>query len=230
MVLEVTGDLSDVEVVAGVDSLEESCGVYRSLGEVRENFDVVLDFSVASAIEDVVSFVRVSGKPLVVAVTGHNAEQIGLLGELAKEVAVFKSVNFSLVMNKFIRSVVEFSQCWDGDIEIIEAHHGNKVDAPSGTALVIAQKILAVRGYGKIVVGRSHGKRADGDVGISSVRGGSVKGEHEVRFFCDRGEVIMKQVEYGRESFAFGAIEACKFICNKKPCFYTMEELVENNK
>jgi len=243
-VIQIANLVDGLEIVAGVDR----CGSDNDSSEVlvegvrvfgtfdgfatwNKNVDVVLDFSHFSACEEVVNFAESIKANLVVAVTGHTCKQLEMLCQRAKSkadgLAILKAANFSLSMNRFMKTVAEFSRCWDGDIEIVETHHNNKVDAPSGTALVIAERIIKERGFGKIVIGRGYGKRMPGDIGISAVRGGVVVGEHEVRFFSDTCEISMKESEYGKGSFVKGAIEACKFMKGKTSGYYGIDDLLK---
>jgi len=229
VVANVSKSMKDIEIVAGVDMFGDEVGsvkIYRSLEMIEKKFDVILDFSVAGACEKLIDYVSGRRIPLVIAATGHSKEQLGLIEKASGQIPIFKAANFSLATNRFIRAVAEFARCWDGDIEIIETHHNKKIDAPSGTALVIANRIIDARGFGKIVCSRGNGRREVGEIGISAIRGGVVAGEHEVRFFSDTAEVLMRELEYGKESFAKGALEACKFLIGKDAGYYGIEELI----
>jgi len=204
---------------------------YTSLSAVKERVDAVLDYSHFSALDGILDFVQKKTCPLIIATTGYSENQLEKIEKSAKTVPIFKASNFSTAVNKFMDAVANFSKSWDGDIEIIETHHIKKADAPSGTAITIAQKIVAARGKGKVVMYRTHenAKRTKDDVYISAVRGGVVPGTHEVRFFSDTCEVSMKEVEYGRSSFAKGAIEACVWMKNKKAVgkVYSMNDMLK---
>ena len=191
--------------------------------------DVVLDFSHASTLESVLKVAVKTKMPLVIATTGHSKAQEQLIAKVAEEIPILKSTNFSLAVYKFTRAVAMFAKAWDGDIEIIETHHNMKVDAPSGTAITIANAIIDARGgVGRVILGRTSdsAKRESGDVGISAVRGGVLTGMHEVRFYDATSEVVMYEREYSKDVFAEGALRAVKFISQiKKPGLYTMADL-----
>jgi 4-hydroxy-tetrahydrodipicolinate reductase len=193
--------------------------------------DVVLDFSHPDNLDMVLEFALKRKIPLVIATTGYSKKQEAEILAASREIPICKSGNFSLAVFKFIKAVGEFARNWYGDIEIIETHHNKKADAPSGTALMLANTILDVRkGMGKLVLGRTpeSGKRMPGDIGVTAIRGGTVAGLHEVRFFADSAEVIMSEREYGKGSFAEGALAACKFMTKiKAPRIYTMEDLIK---
>ena len=191
--------------------------------------DVVLDFSHASVLERVLKVAVERKMPLVIATTGHTRAQDELIVKSAEEIPILKSTNFSLAVYRFTKAVASFAKGWSGDIEIIETHHNMKVDAPSGTAITIANAILEARGdVGRIVLGRTpeNPKRQYGDIGISVVRGGVLTGMHEVRFYDSTSEVVMYEREYSKEVFAEGALRACEFISQiRKPGLYTMADL-----
>jgi len=194
-----------------------------------DKVDVVLDYSHFSALHDVLDFAKKRKAALVIATTGHDEKQLKKIEDYSKSVPIFKATNFSVAVNKFIEAVSNFAKSWDGDIEIIETHHSKKADSPSGTAITIAQSIVKAKGGGNVVLHRTNenAKRIDGDVYISAVRGGVVPGTHEVRFFGDTCEISMKEAEYGRSSFAKGAIEACIWMVGKKAGkIYNMKNLL----
>ena len=231
-VLEVSKGMPDVCVVAGVDSKADDgeVPVFGSPKEVNVEFDVILDFSAGGNISATLDFAKERSAPLVIASTGQSEVELKCIAEAAKKSPVLKSANFSVAVNRFVASVAAFARCWHGDIEVVEVHHNKKVDAPSGTALMIANEIIESRGFGTIVLGRGEGSKArvKGEIGISAIRGGVVAGEHEVRFFDDTCEVSMKEREYGKGSFALGALEACKFMVGKPAGeLYTMRDLLE---
>jgi len=177
------------------------------------------------------TFAKKTKTPLVIATTGYTKEQEAQITAASKTIPIMKSGNYSTAVFKFVKCVAEFARKWNGDIEIIETHHNKKADAPSGTAKMLANAILEARGgKGKIVLGRTpeSGKRVPGDIGVTAVRGGTVAGLHEVRFYDEASEVVMYEREYGKQSFALGGIEACKFMAKvTKPGIYTMDDLIK---
>jgi len=193
--------------------------------------DVLLDFSHPDMLTNILNFASKCKCPLVIATTGYSKEQEAQILTASKQIPIMKSGNYSTAVFKFIRATAEFARTWSGDIEIIETHHNRKADAPSGTALMIAGAILQSRGgKGKIILGRTpeSGKRMPGDIGVTAVRGGTVAGLHEVRFYDEAAEVVMYEREYGKLSFALGALEACRFMAKvTKPGIYTMDDLIK---
>ena len=192
--------------------------------------NVLLDFSHPDALESVLKFAKKCKCPVVIGTTGYTKEQEKQIADASKIIPIMKSGNYSTAVFKFVKCVGEFARKWNGDIEIVETHHNKKADAPSGTAMMLANAILAARnGKGKIIAGRTpeSGKRVPGDIGVTAVRGGTVAGLHEVRFYDQACEVVMYEREYGKQSFALGALEACKFMTKvTKPGIYTMEDLI----
>jgi len=193
--------------------------------------DVLLDFSHPDSLTSILTFTKKCKSPLVIATTGFSKEQEAQIIAASKEIPILRSANFSLAVYKFVKAVADFAKNWNGDIEVVETHHNQKKDAPSGTALVIANAILKARGgKGKIILGRTpeSGKRVPGDIGVTAVRGGTVAGLHEVRFYDEASEVVMYEREYGKQSFALGALEACRFMAKvTKPGIYTMDDLIK---
>jgi len=199
-------------------------------GQGGTSCDVLLDFSHHSMLDTVLTFAKKAKKPIVIATTGYTKEQESQIIEASKVIPIMKSGNYSTAVFKFVKAVSAFAAKWDGDIEIVETHHNKKADAPSGTAIMLANAVLAARnGKGKIVLGRTpeSDKRVPGDIGVTAVRGGTVAGLHEVRFYDQSCEVVMYEREYGKQSFALGGLEACKFMAKiTKPGIYTMDDLV----
>lgn len=222
----------DVDIISVDRSCGSSCSCngFKSLDEVNVDFDVILDFSVAHALPNILAFAKKKRRPLVIAATGHTKEQQKQIEDAACVIPILKSGNFSISVNRFIDTVAKFATTWDGDIEIIEVHHNKKADAPSGTAMMIAEAIKKARQEdAKFVLGRgpNSGKRQQGEIGISAIRGGVVVGEHEVRFYDDTSEVFFKERELSKDSFAKGALRATKFLLNKKANkLYNMKDLL----
>lgn len=168
--------------------------------------------------------------PIVIATTGFNREQEEILKEYSKELPIFRSANMSFDINLMCKLVAQiaplFTNC---DIEITETHHRNKVDAPSGTALLLANSINdALGGKMKYVYNRHDlsQKREDNEIGLTSIRGGNIVGEHTVQFFGLNDTFEIKHTSYARSVFAEGAIKAAKFIQNKPNGLYTMNDMI----
>lgn len=224
-----------VRVVCGVDAylgVEHVFPVYPTLRDCDENFDVIVDFSNAAALDDLIDFSVEKKKPVVICTTGATKEQIRKIEEASEKIPVFYSANMSLGVNLLIdlvkRAAAALGETYD--IEIIEKHHNQKLDAPSGTALAIADSISGIEPapmeyvYDRHAVRKKRDKR---EIGISSVRGGNIVGEHEV-IFAGMNEVIeIRHQASSRRVFAEGALRAAQFI-HGKPCgMYSMKDMIK---
>ena len=225
---------TDCRVVAGIDQQAGSQGgipVFQDLSEVTVHADVLIDFSSPAGAVRAVRFGAENALPCVICSTGLDAEQEAELKTLSARVPVFRSANMSLGVNVLIELAKKASQLFgaEADVEIIEKHHHNKVDAPSGTALMIADAINGVAGGRYEYVYDRHEvrqKRGAQELGISSVRGGGIVGEHEV-LFCGPEEVVtISHSAQSRGVFADGAIQAALYVCTCKPGYYTMSDLI----
>ena len=213
------------EIACGVDSYtekENGFPVYKTLNEVHEDFDVIIDFSNASGLEDLLLFAVRTKKVVIISTTGHTPEQKELMKEASKEIPVFFSANMSLGINLLIdlakKAALILGDAYD--IEIVEKHHNQKLDAPSGTALAIADGISEVEPspmeytYDRHAVRKKRDKK---EIGISSVRGGTIVGEHEV-LFCGPDEIIeIKHHAASRRVFAEGALRAADTFTVRNP-------------
>lgn len=204
--------------------------VYRDLNKITENVDVIIDFSHVHATLELLKFADSKHIPIVIATTGFNSEQEGILKNYSKHLPIFRSANMSFDVNLMCKIVAEIAPLLAGaDVEISETHHRNKVDAPSGTALLLADHINeALGGKMKYVYNRHDlsQKRGDNEIGITSVRGGNIVGEHTVQFFGENDTFEVKHTSYSRSVFAEGAVKAAKFIVNKPDGLYGMKDLV----
>lgn len=225
----------DIEIVAGVDVhavKQNNYPVYADPMECPEPVDCVVDFSNPAALPSLLTFCRKSGSGIVLATTGHSEEQLQIIQTAAKELRIFRSANMSLGINVLMALVRQASKVLGDtcDIEIVEKHHNRKLDAPSGTALMIADAAASALPYKpEYTYGRHDLRQPRGpqEIGISSVRGGTIVGEHEI-LFAGTDEVLeIKHTAYSREIFANGAIQAAKFLAGRKePGLYNMEHLV----
>lgn len=204
--------------------------VYRDLNKITENVDVIIDFSHVHATLELLKFADSKHIPIVIATTGFNSEQEGILKDYSKHLPIFRSANMSFDVNLMCKIVAEIAPLLAGaDVEITETHHRNKVDAPSGTALLLADHINeALGGKMKYVYNRHDlsQKRGDNEIGITSVRGGNIVGEHTVQFFGENDTFEIKHTSYSRSVFAEGAVKAAKFIVDKADGMYGMKDLV----
>lgn len=224
---------SDVNVVAGFDILGSSdrdFPVYTTPDQFEGEADVVIDFSHPAALTPLLSFCKKRGVSAVLATTGYSPEQLAEIDEAAKIVPIFRSANMSLGINVVIELIKKAASVLDGyDIEIVERHHNRKVDAPSGTALMLADAAASAVSYNADYVYERHDvrqPRSKCEIGISAVRGGTIVGDHEV-IFAGRDEVIeLHHHAASREIFASGAVKAAKFLIGKASRLYSMADLV----
>ena len=220
----------NIKIIAGVDRCEqkiEDFAIYPNFSQITQNFDVVLDFSHPALTNALASFCFECKKPLVVATTGHNAEQLSTLKNLSKFVPVFQSNNFSFGVNVFSKLVLLAQKLLPNvDIEMLETHHGAKADSPSGTALTLANLMQNENQNLTFEVGRGKNQsKQKNHITIHSIRGGTQNGKHQVLFF-DQGETITISHEaHSKNIFALGAFKACEFVKNQKNGFYTMSDL-----
>jgi len=230
---ELISQRQDCRVAAGVD-LHPSDGpipVVSRFADLPVKGDVVIDFSTASAVDEMLDWCAESGVPAVVCTTGLSEATQQHLTEAAEKVALFKSANMSMGINLLIALAKKATHLLglDYDIEIVEKHHHNKVDAPSGTALMIADAINEEAGGAYHYVYDRHDvrqKRDPHEIGLHAVRGGSIVGEHEV-LFCGPDEVItLSHSAASRGVFANGAINAAVYLAGRKPGLYTMADLL----
>ena len=193
------------------------------------NVDCIVDFSHHSLTKDLLDFAVSNNLPVVLATTGQTEEEMQMINDASGRIPVFYAANYSLGVALLIDLAKRAAAVMSGaEIEIVETHHNRKVDAPSGTALAIANAICEVRPDSKIVTGRSgYGKRERNDIGIQSVRVGNVVGIHEVIIGTDSQSITLKHEAYSRALFAEGALKAAAFLLNKKPGLYNMNNLLE---
>ncbi|MBQ8342358.1 MAG: 4-hydroxy-tetrahydrodipicolinate reductase [Clostridia bacterium] len=222
-------------IVAGVDinpAADSPFPIFTSPEEFVGKADVIIDFSHHSALPGLLAYAERTGTPLVVSTTGHTEEELSAMKATATKVPVFFSRNMSLGINLLIslcrRAAATLGT--DFDIEIIEKHHNKKLDAPSGTALMIADALCEDGGEHPYVYDRhaERRQRARGEIGLHAVRGGTIVGEHEV-LFCGKDEVItLSHSAASREVFATGALRAARFMAGKPAGFYNMDDVVNS--
>lgn len=225
----------NMEIVAGVDIVNDpmtAYPVFASVGEVNIPVDVVIDFSSAKNTDALLAYCKETKTPLVLCSTGLSEEQLKNVEETSKEVAILKSANMSLGVNLLIKLLKEATNVLGDagfDIEVVEKHHNQKLDAPSGTALALADSINeAADGKYHYVYDRSQRreKRDPNEIGISAIRGGSIVGDHDV-IFAGQDEVItFSHTAYSRALFGRGAVAAAAYLAGKGPGFYTMQDVI----
>ena len=228
---------SEAKVVCGFDintDAGEGYPVYDNVDAIKEKVDVVIDFSHPNSLSSVMSFCKKNNVPVVVATTGLSDEQKADVVKLSENVPVFFSFNMSLGINLLVNLVKKATSilCDNFDIEIIEKHHNQKIDAPSGTAIMIADAIKdTMKEKPELVYDRHtvRKKREKNEIGMHAIRGGTIVGEHSV-IFAGKDEVLeLKHEAHSKEVFAVGAIKAAKFLIGKGAGMYDMANLIEEN-
>lgn len=223
-------------IAAGVDAytgIQNAYPVFDSIEKCDVDVDVVIDFSNAAALDGLLSFCVEKQVPAVLCSTGYSEEQLQKIAEASGKVAILKSANMSMGINLLLKLVQDAAKVLASagyDIELVERHHNQKLDAPSGTALALADSIKeALDGEYHYVYDRSQvrQKRDKKEIGISAVRGGTIVGEHEV-IFAGIDEVIeFKHTAYSRSVFGKGAVEAAKFLAGKPAGMYSMSDVIQ---
>lgn len=217
------------EQLAGKVSLDGANGVAKTFAELGETeADTVIDFSHHSAIGQVLDYALPRGFAVVIGTTGHTEEEKQRILEAAKSIPVFFSGNMSLGIAVLCRLAAQAASAFpEADIEIVETHHNRKVDAPSGTALMLFRAIQGVRPQAVARCGRSgECKRTKEEIGVNSIRMGNVVGIHEIHICTPNQTLTLRHEAHNRGMFAEGAVEAAKFLEGKGPGLYDMEALL----
>ncbi|MGI5960190.1 MAG: 4-hydroxy-tetrahydrodipicolinate reductase [Massiliimalia sp.] len=230
----IVAERDDCKVVAGIDLNTEAYSdfpIYASAEEFTGEADVIIDFSNPAALESLMTYAKSRALPVVIATTGYSPEQVAYIKECAQSIPVFFSFNMSLGVNLLVSLAKKATEVLGGqfDIEIVEKHHNQKLDAPSGTALMIADAINETLGNTQTYQYDRHSqrkKRDQNEIGIHSVRGGTIVGEHQV-IFAGRDEVITLTHEaMSRQIFAVGSVNAAVFLKGKSAGLYDMSHMV----
>lgn len=218
---------NSIELAAAVD-YHGGDGVYHALQDYTGPADVVIDFSSHAATRELMDYCIARQFPVVVATTGHTPEELAMIDEAAVQIPVFRSANMSVGVALLVRLVKQAAAIFAGcDVEIVEAHHNRKADAPSGTAFLLADAVKSQRPDSQYVCGRSGmQKREPEEIGIHALRMGNVVGRHEVIFATDTQTITLKHEAHDRALFAEGAITAAGFLINQAPGLYQMEDLL----
>lgn len=222
-----------LEICAGVSLTEcnEKYPVFTNVNDISVVPDVIIDFSVPESTFSILEFAKKNNIPIVIATTGFSDEENARLVEMSKELPIFKSANMSfdvIMMKNLLKQIAPLLK--DTDIEITEVHHNRKIDSPSGTAQMFADTINEALGnnyYCEYNRHDKHEKRDKKEIGMSSIRGGNIVGEHSVQFFGDYETFEIKHTSYSRDVFAEGAIKAAKFMIDKKNGLYDMEDIAK---
>ena len=225
MITDIANKDTDVQIVAGIDAYDKVTNdypVFTNIFDCNVDADVIIDFSTASAVDDLLKYAVEKKIPVVLCTTGLTSEQLDNVQKASEKVAILKSANMSLGINtlmKILKVATEVLANRGYDIEIVEKHHNQKLDAPSGTALALADCINQVlNNEYDYTYDRSsrREKRPEKEIGISAVRGGTIVGEHEV-IYAGIDEVIeIKHTAYSRAVFAKGAVDAAKYLASKE--------------
>lgn len=228
-------DASDCEIVAGIDlndSINNPYPVYKELSDCDINADVMIDFSSVKKFDERLSYCERKNLPLVLCTTGLSDEQIFDVKRASEKFAILRSANMSVGINMLLKELKTVSRILAPagfDIEIVEKHHNQKVDAPSGTALALADSINeALNEEYSYTYDRTQEKRKRDpkEIGISAVRGGSIVGEHEVIFAGTDEVITITHTAYSKAIFANGALQAAKYLAGKPAGMYTMSDVV----
>ncbi len=232
-VYEAVCSADGISAVCGVDISENFSNpnyrVYDSFIKIEEKVDVIVDFSIPANLDNILSFCLDKKIPAVLCATGYTAEQVEKIKSASEKIAVFRSGNMSLGVNVLIDLVKKAAEALSlFDVEIIEKHHNNKVDAPSGTALMLADAVKEVDQNKFNLYGREGicGKRDPKEIGIHAIRGGNIVGEHDVIFAGNFETITLSHQATDRSVFAEGAVKAAKYIVNKKVGLYNMSDVI----
>ena len=232
-VIKAIHDNEKFTVLNGVDKEENPdyiFPVYTNINDIKEKPDVIIDFSIPVATMQILEYAKSNKVPIVIATTGLSEEQKQKIKKYSKAIPIFQSANMSYDINLMKRIVAEVAKNLIGtDIEIIETHHNRKVDAPSGTALLLAESINEALGnsmeynFNRF---QNREKRKKNEIGFSSIRGGNIVGEHTVCFFGENDCLEITHKAYSRGLFAEGALKGAEYIVGKENGYYTMNEII----
>ena len=227
---------SQAKIVAGIDvsdHIKNTFPVFSSINEFEGKADVIIDFASSKAVDGLLDYCVRTKTPCVLCTTGLSKEQLQKVEDAAKQTAILKSANMSLGINilmKLIKEAATVLAPAGFDMEIVEKHHNQKLDAPSGTALALADSINEEFNHEyEYVFDRSNRRQArpKKEIGISAVRGGTIVGDHDVIFAGTDEVVTISHTAYSRAIFAKGAIQAAKFLAGKEPGYYDMSDVID---
>lgn len=234
IVYECAKNTQDVEIVGGIDLQEQNVDnikVVSNPNNLTIKPDVIIDFSIPKATLNILEYAKENSIPIVIATTGFSDDELNLIKNYSKDIPIFMSSNMSFQINLIAKILKEITPLLNNsDIEIIETHHNRKIDAPSGTAILLADKINESLNNSYSYEFNRHDKRekrSKNEIGFSSIRGGNIVGEHSVMYFTDTETLEIKHTVHDRKIFAEGAIKAAKFIINKNNGMYNMENILK---
>lgn len=220
----------DYILAAAVDVRGDGSAIYKNLSDCNSEADVVVDFSFHTSAPGILDWAVSKNVAVVIATTGHDEAEKAAIAKAAEKIPVFWSANMSMGIAFLAQTAKKAAALFpDADIEIIERHHNRKADAPSGTALLLADAIHEARPDSVNVCGRSgFSKRTPNEIGIHSLRMGNLPGIHEVIITTDTQSITLSHEVYDRALFAEGALSATRFLCEKPAGLYQMKDLVNN--
>ncbi len=236
VITKIVKEDAQAEIVAGIDKymgIANDYPVFDSIEKCDVEADVVIDFSNAAAVNGLLEYCVTKQVPVVLCTTGLSEEQLKKVKIASEKVAILKSANMSLGVNMLLKLLQEATKILAPagfDIEIVEKHHNQKVDAPSGTALAMADSINEVLNQEYTYTydrSQERRKREKKEIGLSAVRGGTIVGEHEIIFAGEDEVVEFKHTAYSKAVFATGAVEAAKFLEGKEPGLYDMKQVIQ---
>lgn len=203
--------------------------VKKALSAGSFSFDAIIDFSHHDGTKELLDFATANKKPLVLATTGQTDEEREMIAAASKEIPLFFASNYSMGVALLVELAKKAATAFpEADIEIVETHHNRKVDAPSGTALTLAEEISKARGGAKITTGRSgQGARQAGEIGVQAVRRGNIVGIHDVILSTNNQTITLSHEAHSRALFAEGALSAVAWLVDKKPGIYDMKDIIK---
>ncbi len=231
-VLKAIQSSSDFNVSCGVDKLESfnSIPIYSNFDSIKEKVDIIIDFSIPEATINILEYAMENRIPIVIATTGFSQEQLNKISDYSKYIPIFRSGNMSYEINIMSDIVAKLAVLLkDSDIEIVETHHKNKIDSPSGTALILADSINKALDNKMDYQYNRHSvrnKRPENEIGIHSIRGGTEVGKHTVLFLGENESFELTHTVTSRSIFANGSLKAAKFLINQENGLYSMKDLI----
>ncbi len=234
VVCELVNESENMQVIGGFDKVSYSDSqfpIFTDVEKISVRPDVIIDFSLPVATLSILNYAKINKVPMVIATTGFSEEENKIIEEASKMIPIFKSANMSfdiMIMKKMVSWLAPLLK--NTDIEIIEAHHNRKVDSPSGTAQMLADSINASLGdtlHCEYNRHDKHEKRDKHEIGMSSIRGGNIVGEHSVQFIGNFETFEIKHTSYSRNVFAEGALRAAEFIVKQNTGIFTMEDMFD---
>lgn len=235
VISEIARNDTEAQIVAGIDLNTEAKNgypVFSQIAECDREADVIIDFSHPSVLSEMLQYSQERQIPVVLCTTGLSEEQLVEVQKAAEQVAILRSANMSLGINMLLKLIQEAAQLLAKagfDMEIVERHHNQKLDAPSGTALALADSLNTAMGneyFYKYDRSAERAKRGRKEIGISAVRGGTIVGEHEI-IFAGKDEVVeFKHTAYSKAIFGNGAVQAAKFLAGQPAGIYNMSDVI----